>query len=152
MIDFNLSKNYEYTYRWEISVWFHNDAEWNAGVFARFVSAWNPVRSAPHQRLVRIKKRIVNSRFLNYLLLLLNLLLFERLLHGIVVYLCLLLATSWTRMHICILILSWSWLVLMHLSLWLLTEWLSVYLSGKLIREQKLTSIDNVKASEWRVK
>lgn len=140
--------NFEYTYRWKITIRLDNDAEWNTRIFECFVSARNPVRSAPHQRLVRIKKRIVNSRFLHYLLLLLNLLLFERLLHRVI--LCLLLtscSTGWSRMHIRVLILSCWHLLLLHLCLWLVGEWLSVTLIRELVPEQKSASICNVKRS-----
>jgi hypothetical protein len=136
----------EYTYRWEITIRLDNDAEWNARIFACFVSARDPVRSAPHQRLIRIKKRVVNSRFLHYLLLLLNLLLFERLLHGIILSLLLTSGhTGWSRMHVRVLILSCGHLLLLHLCLWLVAEWLSVTLSRELEREQKSASINKVK-------
>lgn len=134
----------ECTYRWEIAVWFDYDAEWNAGVFACFVSAWNSIRSAPHQWFVGIEKCIVDSRLLNNLRLLLYLLLFERLLHGIIAHLwCLLRATGrLTWMHICILVLTRCHLCLLHLLLRLLAEWLCVTLSRELKRkdmcEQKL--------------
>ena len=131
----NCEKN-RCTYRWQISKWFNNDAEWNAGIFACLVSARNPVRSAPHQRLIRIKKRIVNSRFLHDLLLLLNLLLFERLLHGSII-LRLLLAACRPGMHVGKLVLSGgrlNWLL--HLSLWLVAEWLRVALVRELKRKQ----------------
>lgn len=90
------------TYRWQISVWLDDDAEWNTRVFTRLIGAWNPVSSAPHERLISVEKCIVNPRILNDRRLLLNLLLLERLLHSVGLRRLL---GARIRSHICILIL-----------------------------------------------
>ena len=117
------------TYRWEISVWLDDDAEGNARAFARLVRARDPVRGAPHERLVSVEEGVVNARVFYDLLDLLDWLLLERLLHSA----CLIgLLGCRIRCHISVLIGPGKWL-LCHL--WRATHrWHAVILHRGLLR------------------
>lgn len=98
------------TYSRQISIRFHNNAKGHAWVFSCLIRPRNPISSAPHQWLICVEQRVVNSGLLDCLLDLLHLLLSERLLDGIIIHLSLLLCIL-IRLHVCELIDTWSHLI-----------------------------------------